>query len=164
MPLAGHESQDVSKHWKTQRWGQTHGFGTWKASDLKQTLAWRWSWRTARTLCPFVMKAAGAWGGKARHLAQLITQKYALWNLQFCYDTEIAPPSIYTGCIVLQDPGCESRKIRKFFPLLEFCPMPKNRGGYSPMVRSKEKKNGTPIIGDCKNTQNARSTKRNKEE
>ena len=29
---------------------------------------------------PFVIEATGAWGGKAKHLTQLITQKYVLHN------------------------------------------------------------------------------------
>ena len=29
-------------------------------------------------MCPFVLEATGSWGGKAKHLTQLITQKYAL--------------------------------------------------------------------------------------
>ena len=34
--------------------------------------------RLGWSFCPFVLEAAGAWGGKARHLTQLNTQKYAL--------------------------------------------------------------------------------------
>ena len=31
-----------------------------------------------RSFCPFMVEATGTWGRKARHLTQLVTQKYAL--------------------------------------------------------------------------------------
>ena len=34
--------------------------------------------RLGWSFCPFVVEAMGAWGGKAQHLAQMLTQKYAL--------------------------------------------------------------------------------------
>ena len=34
--------------------------------------------RLGWSFCPFVIEATGAWGGKAKHLTQLIVQKYAL--------------------------------------------------------------------------------------
>ena len=34
--------------------------------------------RLGWSFCSFVMEAAGTWGGKAKHVTQLLTQKYAL--------------------------------------------------------------------------------------
>ena len=34
--------------------------------------------RLGWSFCPFVVEATGTWGGKAKHLAQLVTNKYAL--------------------------------------------------------------------------------------
>ena len=34
--------------------------------------------RMGWSFCPFVIEATGAWGGKARHLTQLVTHKHAL--------------------------------------------------------------------------------------
>ena len=67
------EKEDVTRAPAGAQW-----CGQPEDSALQWVLSVRWDTFCKMAFCPFLMEAAGTWGGKARHVRQLLTEKYAL--------------------------------------------------------------------------------------